>query len=118
MPSMPSFCAGTQARGVEEPTLGRRCHRALRSGEKLPRNDRFCEALFLVSGLTAIVCLLVASFCGIRWAMLPVPNSTVGHIESTRADMKSFTAAELIRAYERNGEDSDRPRTSIRLQNQ
>jgi len=60
----------------------------------------FARALFLVSGLTAIVCLLVASFCGIRWAMLPVPNSTVGHIESTRADMKSFTAAELIRAYE------------------
>ena len=46
MPSMPSFCAGTQARGVEEPTLGRRCHRALRSGEKLPRNDRFCESSF------------------------------------------------------------------------
>ncbi|MGB1924975.1 MAG: hypothetical protein ACPHL6_00505 [Rubripirellula sp.] len=58
------------------------------------------RAGFLVSGFAATACLLIASFCGLRWFLLPVPNSTAGHIESTRADIESFTAAELIRAYE------------------
>lgn len=58
------------------------------------------RAGFLLAGFTATACLLVASFCGLRWFLLPVPNSTARHIETTRADMKSFTAAELIRAYE------------------
>ncbi len=55
---------------------------------------------FLLAGFTATVCLLIASFCGLRWFLLPVPNSTARHIETTRADMESFTPAELIRAYE------------------
>jgi hypothetical protein len=58
------------------------------------------RAGFLVSGFVATACLLVASFCGLRWFLLPVPNSTERHIATTREDMKSFTAAELIRAYE------------------
>ena len=55
---------------------------------------------FLISGFAATACLLIASFCGVRWMLLPVPTSTAEHIESTRNDIQSFNAAELIRAYE------------------
>ena len=66
------------------------------SQEKAPA----AQTGFMFAGLLAVVCFLVASYCGLRWGLLPVPNSTETHLRSTAEDMKSFTAAELIRAYE------------------
>ncbi|MDB4679008.1 hypothetical protein OAE79_01595 [Rhodopirellula sp.] len=60
----------------------------------------FARAGFLVAGIVATACLLVASYCGLRWTLMPVINTTERHIATTREDMSSFSAAELIRAYE------------------
>lgn len=62
--------------------------------------NRVAHTGFVLAGLVATACLLVAGFCGIRWALSEVPNSTERHVISMRDDMSKFSAAELIRAYE------------------
>ena len=62
--------------------------------------NRFARTGFMIAGLVATACLLVSGFCGIRWALTDVPNSTERHVVSMRKDMSEFSAAELIRAYE------------------
>ncbi len=55
---------------------------------------------FLVLGLIATASLLVAGFCGIRWVLIDVPNTTQEHIASMREQYRELSAAELIREYE------------------
>lgn len=55
---------------------------------------------FIVLGLIATACLLVAGFCGIRWSLIDVSATTEKHISSYREQYKALTAAELIREYE------------------
>jgi hypothetical protein len=63
-------------------------------------SSRLAQTGFVLSGLVAAASLLVAGFCGIRWALTEVPNNTERHVAGTREDMSKFSAAELIRAYE------------------
>jgi hypothetical protein len=55
---------------------------------------------FVFLGSIATICLLVASFCGIRWAMLSTPITTAEHIEHLRNAYKVAKPAELIREWE------------------
>jgi hypothetical protein len=50
--------------------------------------------------MIAIASLLVAGFCGIRWVLIDVPNTTQEHIASMREQYRELSAAELIREYE------------------
>jgi hypothetical protein len=56
--------------------------------------------LFLTLGLIGTACLLVASYCGIRWALIDVPMTTEEHIAKFEAGYAEMSAAELIREYE------------------
>ena len=58
------------------------------------------SAGFLVLGLIATASLLVAGFCGIRWVLIDVPNTTEEHIATYREEYRELSAAELIREYE------------------
>ena len=55
---------------------------------------------FGIAGIAATVSLLVASYCGIRWALVEVPSTTEDHIATVREELSKRTAAELIREYE------------------
>ena len=58
------------------------------------------SAGFLALGLIATACLLVAGFCGIRWVLIDVPNTTEEHIADIREQYRGLSAAELVREYE------------------
>ena len=58
------------------------------------------SAGFLVLGLIATASLLVAGFCGIRWVLIDVPNTTEEHLTTLRAQYRELSAAELVREYE------------------
>ncbi len=55
---------------------------------------------FGIAGLAATASLLVASYCGIRWALTEVPATTEDHIAEVRKELSERTAAELVREYE------------------
>ncbi len=50
---------------------------------------------FLAAG-----CLLVGSFCGIRWFLTDVPLTSEQHIAELRQQYKAIEPAQLIREYE------------------
>lgn len=62
------------------------------------------SAGFLVLGLIATGSLLIAGFCGIRWVLIDVPNSTEEHISTLREQYKELSAAQLVREYEQMDE--------------
>jgi hypothetical protein len=55
---------------------------------------------FLVLGLIGTASLVVAGFCGIRWVLIDVPNTTEEHIATITEQYGTLSAAELIREYE------------------
>ncbi len=55
---------------------------------------------FLVLGFIGIASLLVAGFCGIRWVLIDVPNTTEEHIAGIAEQYGTLSPAELIREYE------------------
>jgi hypothetical protein len=70
------------------------------TSEAVGERNRISQVGFALAGLVATVSLLVAGFCGIRWALTEVSSTTEQHIASERADFGDLTAAELIRVYE------------------
>jgi len=62
--------------------------------------SRLAQAGFVLAGLIATASLLIAGFCGIRWALTDVPRTTEDHVATMRDQLSQFTAAELIREYE------------------
>lgn len=54
-----------------------------------------------LAGLIAGASLLIAGFCGIRWALMEAPTTTDQHVATMRQELSERTAAELIREYER-----------------
>lgn len=67
---------------------------------------------FVALALLATACLVVASFCGIRWFLIEVPTTTAQHIEETKAALQDASAAQLIIEYEsieEYGIDVDKP---------
>ncbi len=67
--------------------------------EKL-ESSFFSQGVFITLGLIATACLLIAGFCGIRWALIDVPVTTESHIEALREEYDKLSAARLIREYE------------------
>ncbi len=55
---------------------------------------------FVIFGLIATISLLIASFCGIRWALVKVPTNTTEHVNQLREAYKVAAPAELIREWE------------------
>ncbi|MGB7327580.1 MAG: hypothetical protein WBD31_22070 [Rubripirellula sp.] len=55
---------------------------------------------FGVFGLIATAALLVAGFCGIRWALIDIPINTESHIAEFEQAYQEIEAAQLIREYE------------------
>jgi hypothetical protein len=68
--------------------------------DAVAERSRWSEAGFAMAGLIAAASLLVASFCGIRWALAEVPNTTEMHIVTIRQELSQRTAAQLVRDYE------------------
>lgn len=69
---------------------------------------------FVALAMLATACLVIASFCGIRWFLIEVPSTTAKHIEATAAALKDASAAQLIVEYEsieEYGIDIDTPFT-------
>ena len=67
---------------------------------------------FVALALLATACLVIASFCGIRWFLIEVPSTTAEHIEETAKALKGASAAQLIVEYEgleEFGIDVDKP---------
>jgi hypothetical protein len=67
---------------------------------------------FVVLALLATACLVVASFCGIRWFLIEVPLTTAQHIADAKAAFQDASAAQLIVEYEsieEYGIDIDKP---------
>ena len=58
------------------------------------------QIAFVALGLLALVGFLVAGFCGIRWSLITVPNTTDRHVQEIRDDYAQKPSAELIREYE------------------
>ncbi|TWU64886.1 MULTISPECIES: hypothetical protein [Crateriforma] len=58
------------------------------------------RGLFVVLGLVGLVFLLVAGFCGLRWAVIDVPMTTEMHAQQLRDEFKKLSPAELIRVWE------------------
>jgi len=58
------------------------------------------RAAFLIAGLVAVGSLLVAGYCGIRWAMVDVPATSEYHIQDIHDALKETPAANLVREYE------------------
>lgn len=56
--------------------------------------------LFLILGLIGCVSLVIAGFCGIRWALIDVPATTEIHLVEVKERYESLSAAELVREYE------------------
>ena len=69
-----------------------------------PESSIARRAGFLVLGLFATASLLVAGFCGIRWLLIEVPNTTEEHITTLRQQYSELSAAELVREYEQMDE--------------
>ena len=55
---------------------------------------------FVVFGLIATGCLLIAGFCGIRWYLIEVPGDSAKHVQTMADAYQNATAAELIVEYE------------------
>ncbi len=55
---------------------------------------------FVIFGGLATLCLLIAAFCGIRWALITVPSNTELHIDQMRQAYKEAQSAQLIREWE------------------
>ncbi|MGI9472321.1 MAG: hypothetical protein ACR2NZ_12340 [Rubripirellula sp.] len=62
--------------------------------------SRLAQAGFGVAGLVATGALLVAAFCGIRWALIEVPATSDEHIATIRERLSERSASELVREYE------------------
>jgi ribosomal protein S27E len=68
--------------------------------------------LFVFLALLATGCLVVATFCGIRWFLIDVPSTTGQHIAEIEAALMDASAAQLIVEYEnleKYGIDVDQP---------
>lgn len=55
---------------------------------------------FVVCGLLATACLLVAGLCGIRWYLIQPKSTTDDHIAMFQDAYEDAKAAQLIREYE------------------
>ncbi len=55
---------------------------------------------FVILGSIATISLLIASFCGIRWALVKVPTTTTEHVNQLREAYQVAAPAELIREWE------------------
>ena len=58
------------------------------------------QIAFVALGLVALGGFLVAGFSGIRWSLIPVPNTTDRHVQEYRDIYAQKPSAELIREYE------------------
>ncbi len=58
------------------------------------------RAAFVLFGLVATASLMIAGFCGIRWALITVPLTTDQHIAQYRDAYQAAAPAELIREWE------------------
>lgn len=58
------------------------------------------RAAWVSLGIVATVSLLIAGFCGIRWALIDVPLNTEQHIAELRQQYETLPAAQLIREWE------------------
>lgn len=56
--------------------------------------------LFVGLGLLAVAALVIAAFCGLRWALITVPMTTEGHIARYAEEYPQVAPAVLIREYE------------------
>ena len=101
-------CPSCQSR-VDIPKLGELRQLPLSEEQSTPEGSQGTDgaessmarsAGFLVLGLIATASLLVAGFCGIRWVLIDVPNTTDEHIALMREEYRKLTAAELVREYE------------------
>lgn len=61
---------------------------------------------FVVFGLIAAVCMLVAGFCGIRWSLIEVEMTTEEQIAYYEEQYQTLTAAQLIREFEQMDGDT------------
>jgi hypothetical protein len=68
-----------------------------KSGQELPIGRRIGS---VVLGLLAVASLVMAGFCGLRWALLDVPMTTEQHLREVRETYADLDAARLIREYE------------------
>ena len=55
---------------------------------------------FSICGGLATLTLIAAGFCGIRYSLIAVPNTSQGHANEMKELYRSAGAAELIREYE------------------
>lgn len=62
--------------------------------------SRLAQTGFVIAGLVATGALLVATFCGIRWALIEVPATSEDHIATIRERLSERSASELVREYE------------------
>lgn len=58
------------------------------------------RAGFGLAGLVVAASMLIAGYCGIRWAFIKVPATTEEHVATIRKELTTRTAAELVREYE------------------
>lgn len=56
--------------------------------------------VFAAMAMVAVVCFGVAVFCGIRWGMVTVPQTTEGNIADLRQQYSELPPANLIREWE------------------
>lgn len=69
-------------------------------GQRGAEGSRLVKVGFGFAGLLATASLLVAAFCGIRWALIEVPSTTEQHVSEARQYLSERTAAELVREFE------------------
>jgi hypothetical protein len=55
---------------------------------------------FVVLSLIAVAALLVASYSGLRWAMIDVDVTTESHIAEMKEDFKTIDPAVVVREYQ------------------
>ncbi len=55
---------------------------------------------FVVLSLISVASLVIAGFCGIRWALLDAPMTTEKHLAELQEAYEDLDAARLIREYE------------------
>ncbi|QDT07658.1 hypothetical protein K227x_60860 [Rubripirellula lacrimiformis] len=97
-------CSGCQ-RPIDVPTLGklRQLPEADQPGADAgpPAGETGNGSVgFAILGLIATGALLMAGFCGIRWALIEVPLTTEVHIEEFGKAYQGLDPAQLIREYE------------------
>ena len=74
--------------------------------------------MFIGTGLVAVVALLAAGFCGLRWFLLEVPMTTEEHIRRYRQEYEQVMPAALINEYEdmeKYGPEMMMPNTYIKI---